>query len=128
MRMDTHPSTPHLQTLGEPVGLDTPYEETMAATVANSLAASGPRHRGHGYTSSQPLLAMENILVLTIHHDRRTCPFNGVVPAPYQWAPKIIPKQWVYTDGSDITGHPRLGASLVHIPSTSTICIDDAGT
>jgi len=36
--------------------------------------------------------------------------------------------QWVYTDGSEITGHPRLGAAVVHIPTNTTIYIDAAGT
>jgi ribonuclease HI len=40
----------------------------------------------------------------------------------------FLPKQWVYTDGSCITGHPRLGAAVVHIPTSTTIYIDAAGT
>jgi ribonuclease HI len=51
-----------------------------------------------------------------------------VAPAPYPWAPKFLPEQWVYTDGSDITGHPRQGASVVHIPSSATIYMDVTGT
>jgi len=35
---------------------------------------------------------------------------------------------WFYTDGSDITGHPRLGATVVHIPNNTTINIDAAGS
>jgi ribonuclease HI len=30
----------------------------------------------------------------------------------------------VYTDGSDITGQPRLGAVVVHVPTSTTIYID----
>ena len=41
---------------------------------------------------------------------------------------KFLPKQWVYTAGSDITGHPRLGAEVVHIPTNTTIYIDAPGT
>ena len=96
----------------------------MAATVADTHAALGPRHQGRGYTSSQPLPAMEDI---PIQHDMRTSPFSGVAPAPELWTPKFIPKQWVYTDGSDISGHPRLGALVVHIPSSATMYIDVAG-
>ena len=40
----------------------------------------------------------------------------------------FLPEQWVYTDGSDITGHPRLWAAVVHIPTITTIYIDAAGT
>jgi ribonuclease HI len=49
-------------------------------------------------------------------------------PAPRQWIPKYIPENWVYTDGSDIKGHPRLGAAVVHVPTATTIYIDAAGT
>ncbi len=66
--------------------------------------------------------------VFPIQHARRISPFNGEAPAPYLWAPKFLPEQWVYTDGSDITGHPRLGAAAVHIPTNTTIYIDAAGT
>ena len=34
----------------------------------------------------------------------------------------------MYTDGSDIKGYPRLGAAVVHIPTSTTIFIDAAGT
>jgi len=70
---------------------------------------------------------MEDIPIFPIHHARRTYPFNGVAPSPYPWAPKFLPEQWVYTDGSDISGHPRLGALVVHIPSSATMYIDVAG-
>ena len=53
---------------------------------------------------------------------------TSAAQAPYPWAPKFLPEQWVYTDGSDITGHPRLGAAVVHIPTSTTIYIDAAGT
>ncbi len=71
---------------------------------------------------------MDDIPVFPIQHARRTSPFNGEAPTPYPWAPKLLPEQWVYTDGSDITGHPRLGAAVVHIPSNTSIYIDAAGT
>ena len=71
---------------------------------------------------------MATIPVFPIHQSRWTPSFHGVVPPPYPWASKFLSKQWVYTDGSDITGHPRLGAWLVHVPSNTTIYIDDAGT
>ena len=53
---------------------------------------------------------------------------TGEPLAPYPWEPKFLPEQWVYTDGSDITGHSRLEAAVVHIPTNTTIYIDVAGT
>jgi hypothetical protein len=38
------------------------------------------------------------------------------------------PEQWVYNDGSDITGQPRLGDAMVHVPTCTTIYIDARGT
>ncbi len=46
---------------------------------------------------------------------------------PYPWQPKYLPDQWVYTAGSEIKGHPRLAAALVHVPTNTTIYIDAAG-
>ena len=53
---------------------------------------------------------------------------EGFPPVPHPWTPKFIPENWVYTDGSDIEGYPRLGAAVVHIPTSTTIFIDAAGT
>ena len=39
-----------------------------------------------------------------------------------------MPENRVYTDGSKIEGHPRLGASVVHLPAATTIYIDAART
>jgi len=71
---------------------------------------------------------VEDIPVFLIQHARRTSPFIGETPAPYPRVLQFLPKQWVYTDGSDITDHPRLGAAVVHIPTSTTIYIDAAGT
>jgi hypothetical protein len=38
------------------------------------------------------------------------------------------PEQWVYTDGFDIKGQPRLGAAVVHVPTCTTMYIDARGT
>jgi len=38
------------------------------------------------------------------------------------------PEQWVYTNGSDITGQPRLGVAVVHVPTCTTIYIDARGS
>jgi hypothetical protein len=40
---------------------------------------------------------------------------------------RLSPEEWVYTDGSDIEGPPRLGAAVVRIPTLTTINIDAAG-
>jgi ribonuclease HI len=34
----------------------------------------------------------------------------------------------VYKDGSDIKGHSRLGAAVVHVPTNTSIYIDVGGT
>ena len=34
----------------------------------------------------------------------------------------------MYTNGSDITGQPRLGVAVVHVPTCTTIYIDAGGT
>ena len=110
------------------MGIGIPHEEATAATVADSPAALGTRHWIRGYTSSQLLPDLEDIPVFPIQHARKTSHFKGDAPAPYPWAPKFQPEDWVYTDGSDITGQPRLGAAVVHIPTNTTIYIDATGT
>ena len=83
---------------------------------------------GRGYTSSQPLPDLEDAHVFTIQHTRRSSLFLSVAPSPFPWEPRLLPEQWVYTDGSVIAGHPRLGAAVVHIPTNTSIYIDTAGT
>jgi len=51
-----------------------------------------------------------------------------VSPTPLPRTPKYQPEQWVYTDGSDIKGRPRLGAAAVHVPTITTLYIDVGGT
>jgi hypothetical protein len=105
------------------VGIGIPYEEATPVTAADLPATFEPRHPGKGYTSSQPLLDLEDIPVFPTQHAKWVFPFNGEAPATYSLAPKFLTKQLVYTDGSDITGHPRLGAAVVHIPTSTTIYI-----
>jgi hypothetical protein len=50
-----------------------------------------------------------------------------VAPTPFPWEPIFLLEQWAYTDGSVITGHPRLGAAVVPISSNITIYLDVAG-
>ena len=49
------------------------------------------------------------------------------MPIPVPWTPRLLPEEWVYTDGSDIKWHQRLGAAVVHIPTRTIIYIDAAG-
>ncbi len=83
---------------------------------------------GGGNTSSQPLPNMATIPAFPSPPNGWTRPSPDLAPVPYPWQPKFLPEQWVYTDGSDIEGQPRLGAAVVHIPTGTTIYIDAAGT
>ncbi len=53
---------------------------------------------------------------------------TSAAPTPHSWIPRFRPEQWIYTDGSDIKGHPRLGAVVVHVPACATIYIDGEDT
>ena len=48
-------------------------------------------------------------------------------PIPKPWTPRFLPEEWVYTNGSDIKGHPRLGAAVVYIPTRNTLYINATG-
>ena len=100
----------------------------LAPTEEDTLTVAGSTNLGQGYTYSQPLPTLEDIPVFHVHYPRETPSFHSLAPAPYPWAPKFLPDHWVYTYGFDITGHPRLGAEVVHIPTITTIYIDAAGT
>ena len=109
------------------MGIGIPHEEATTATTAGTPGTFEPRHPGRGYTSSQPIPYLVDIPVFLTQHAKWATPLNGEAPAPYPWVPKFLREQWVYTDGSDITGHPHLGAAVVHIPNNTTIYIDVAG-
>ena len=47
---------------------------------------------------------MEDKLVFPIQHDKRIPTYHGEAPTPCPWEPKLLSEQWVYTDGSNITG------------------------
>ena len=85
------------------------------------------RRGGGGYTSTQPLPVFTDGSDLPPSLCGEITAYPDPVPAPYPWQPKYLPDQWIYTDGSDIEGHPRLGASVVHVPTNTTIYIDAAG-
>jgi len=71
---------------------------------------------------------LEDAPVIPIQHSRWPSPFIGVAPTPFPWEPRFLLVLWVYTDGFIITGHPRLEAAVVQIPTNTTIYIDTAGT
>ena len=81
-----------------------------------------------GYTSSQPLPTLVDMPHFPI--GAATGPLSQRSPShvPHPWTPRFIPENWVYMDGSDIKGQPRLGAVVVHILTRTTIYIDAAGT
>ena len=92
-------------------------------TMASHRAAHAQHHRGPGFTElvgTQPgvLQGLPGHLQLTS---------EVTPPTPTPWTPKFVPEEWVYTDGSDIKGQPRLGAAVVHIPTRTTIYIDATG-
>ena len=92
-----------------------------------------PRPREHPgrpwvntYTFSQPLPNLGEAHTLPIgdtpHHHASTG--TETPPIPIHWTPRFLLEEWVFTDGSDIKGHPRLGAVVVHIPTRTPIDID----
>jgi hypothetical protein len=123
-RLDTHSYAPYPMPLREPVGIGIPHEVAIIITATNLPTTHEPRHLGRGNTSFPPLPDLEDKHVFPSQHAGWVSPSNGEAPAPYPWPPRFLPEQWVCTDGSDITGHPRLGAAVVH----TTIYIDVAGT
>ena len=78
------------------------------------------------YTFSQPLPNLGEAHALprgdTSSHNESTG--TRAAPNPIPWPPRFLPEECVYTDGSDIKSHPRLGAVVVHIPTRTTIYID----
>ena len=101
---------------------------TTTITTSYPPATYEPGHLGRRYTSSQPLPDLEDTNFFPSQHAGWASPSNGEAPAPYPWAPNFLPELWIYTDGSDITGHPLLWAAAMHIPTITTIYIDVAGT
>jgi hypothetical protein len=81
---------------------------------------------GMRYILSQPLPILAGMHTFIGGDPALSHPQRAPPPAPHLWTPKYIPEN--YTDGSKIDGHPRLGASVVHIPTATTIYIDAAGT
>jgi hypothetical protein len=51
-----------------------------------------------------------------------------LAPTPLLGTPKYQPEQLVYKDDSGIKGQPRLGVSVIHVPTCTTIYICAGGT
>ena len=49
-------------------------------------------------------------------------------PTPLLWTLEFQPGHWMYTDGSNIKGQPRLGAAVIHVPTYTIIYIGAGGT
>ena len=116
MRIDIHLATPQPRMGDHREGGDPPDISDGSPSYGNT-----PLRVGRGYTSTQPLPDFTGISCFPFSHSGETMPFPGSAPVPYPWQPKYLPDQWVYTDGSDIEGHPRLGAAVVHVPTATTI-------
>jgi len=80
---------------------------------------------GAHYTFSQSLPDLTEVHALpTGDTQRLIAPTEATTqPKPIPLTPQFLREEWVYTDGSDIKGHPRLGAAMVHIPTRTTIYI-----
>jgi hypothetical protein len=109
---------------------------TNALANSTSLGHHTPHPREHpdspwenAYTFSQPLPILGEAHALLIgdtptHHASAG---TETPPNPIPWTPRFLPEEWVCTDGSDVKGHPRPGAAVVHISTRATIYIDAAG-
>ena len=105
-----------------------------ASTTSSEHRTSHPReHPGRSwentYTLSQPLPSVGEAHALPIGdtHSHNNPTGTETSPISIPWTPRFLPEEWVYTDGSDIKGHPRPGASVVHIPTRTNIYNDAAG-
>jgi len=94
----------------------------------NPMCTPSPTHGSGGFTSSLALPGVMDIPFLP-PGGAFTLPSAPIAaPTPLMRTPKYQPKQWVYTDGFDIKGQPRLGAAVIHVPTCTTIYIDAGGT
>jgi ribonuclease HI len=110
-----------------------------AVSLASSTSPGHqtPRPREHPgrqwentYTFSQPLPNLEEVHALPRGYTPEPHDSRGTEapPNPIPWTPRFLLEECVYTDGSYIKGHPRLGAAVVHIPACTTIYIEAAGS
>jgi hypothetical protein len=128
--------TQHNHVLGQCTDLNLLHWTLALASASPSRnPATHPREapdtpREPNYTLSQPLPFLGETRTLPRIENTQSFPTITTAdtpPIPMPWIPQFSPKEWVYTDGSDIKGQPRLGAAMVHIPTNTTIFIDAAG-
>jgi len=102
---------------------------TSSEDRASPLREDPGRPWEHTYTLSQPLPDLKVAHAIPNGGTQRLiAPTEATTPAvPIPWTPRFLPEECVYTDGSDIKGHPRLGAAVVYISTRTTICIDATG-
>jgi hypothetical protein len=93
---------------------------------SNTLNEAVSSHLRRDYYFSQPLHTLSNMPLLPERAYTVPNPPRGPHPVPHPWTPKFIPKNWIYTNGSEIKGQPWLGAAVVHTPNRTTIYILDA--
>ena len=129
------PASPAIQAIAAPREPSTPphghdTEPSHTGTTSDALLSDKATftHKDMGHTSSQPLPLLEDRHTFHVGNNAISHTQHGSPPVPHLWAPKYIPENWIYTDDSNIDGHPRLGASVVHIPTATTIYIDAAGS
>ncbi len=121
-----HDTTDKPPTPQQGQGPDLPYRaDDIFLATANPITLDAPQG---GYTSAQLLPELHSMPSLSGSAISLPPSRAGFPPVPHPWTPKFIPENWTYTDGSDIKGYPRLGAAVVHIPTSTTIFIDAAGT
>jgi len=92
-RLDTHSYAPYPTKLRKPERIGIPHEVAMTIMKTDSPATYEPRHIGRGYTSSQPLLELEDTHVFPSQHAGWASSYNGEAPAPYPRASKFLPEQ-----------------------------------
>ncbi len=123
-----------VQLLGKCTDLDTitwiisTIRTHMPSAEHYPMCTPSPTHGSGGFTSSLALPGVMDIPFLP-HGRAFILPSTPLLaPTPLMWTPKYPPEQWIYTDGFDIEGHPRLGAAVIHVPTCKTIYIDARDT
>ena len=88
---------------------------TLAQAPTSSSENSAPHTREHPikpwantYTFSQPLPDLKESHALP-KWGAQPFSYSTTPPNPIPWTARFLPEEGVYTDGSDIKGHPRLG-------------------
>ena len=123
-----------IQLLGQYTTLNTLAWTLSTIRTHASLAEDDPSctspltHKNCGYMSSQALSGMMDIPFLPLGGSSTLSSVPSTTPTPHPWTLIFRLEQWMFTDGSGITGQPRLGAAVVHVPTCTTISIYAGGT